>query len=259
MGVVMKTAILMLGAWLFVAAPVAAQTPTIDDLIARNVASRGGAEKLKSINTRKVSGTVTVQVQMPGGTQPEGQATPQTIEMPMQVLAKRPNMMLQEMQMQGQRVVTAYDGEQAWALNPMMGPNPQLLQGVPAELIRDQAQFDGPLAYAKQRGDKMEVQGKDQIEGASTWKVAITHEGKVTTVYLDEQTALERKLSASVNQGGAALNVESIISDYRPVEGIMVPHKVQTLVGGRQQATVTIEKVEFNTPLDDAQFKMPPK
>jgi outer membrane lipoprotein-sorting protein len=36
-----------------------------------------------------------------------------------------------------------------------------------------------------------------------------------------------------------------------------VPRKVQTLVGGKTQATVTIDSVEFNVPIDDAQFKMP--
>ena len=159
--------------------------------------------------------------------------------------------------MQDRRVVTAFDGQQAWAINPMIGPSAQLLQGVQADLIRDQAQFDGPLAYAKQRGDKMEVLGKEAIEGSPAWKLAITHGDKITTVYLDEKTALERKVSASVNQGGTQLLVESLISDYQPVDGIMVPRKVQTLVGGQTQATVSIEKIEFNVPIEDTEFKMP--
>lgn len=253
----MKKLILMTCVMLAAALPAVAQTPTVDDLLAKNLTSRGGAEKLKSINTRKVTGKVTVQVQMPPGAQQQAPPAPQTIEMPMQVLAKRPNLMLQEMRMQDRRVVTAFDGQQAWAINPMIGASAQLLQGVQADLIRDQAQFDGPLAYARQRGDKMEVLSKEDIEGVSTWKLSITHEDKTTTVYLDEKTGLERKVSASVNQGGTQLLVESVISDYQPVDGIMVPRKVQTLVGGRTQATVTIDNVEFNVPIEDAQFKMP--
>jgi len=253
----MKRLILMTCAVLAAALPAVAQTPTVDDLLAKNLASRGGAEKLKTITTRKVIGKVTVQVQMPPGAQQQAQPAPQTLEMPMEVLAKRPNLMLQEMRMQDRRVVTAFDGQQAWAINPMIGPSAQLLHGVQADLIRDQAQFDGPLAYAKQRGDKMEVLGKEEVEGASTWKLAITHENKTTTVYLDEKTALERKVSASVNQGDTQLLVESVISDYQPVDGVMVPRRVQTLVGGQTQATVTIVNVEFNLPLEDSQFKMP--
>jgi outer membrane lipoprotein-sorting protein len=39
----------------------------------------------------------------------------------------------------------------------------------------------------------------------------------------------------------------------------MVPRKVNTVVGGQQQATVTIDSVEFDVPVDDAQFRMPAK
>jgi len=248
---------LMTCSLLTAAMPALAQTPTVDDLLAKNLESRGGAERLKAISTRRVAGTVTVQVQMPPGAQQQAQPAPQTLEMPMEVLAKRPNLMLQEMRMQDRRVVTAFDGQQAWAINPMIGPSAQLLQGVQADLIRDQAQFDGPLAYAKQRGDKMEVLGKEEVDGASAWKRTITHGDKTTTVYLDEKTALERKVSASVNQGDTQLLVESVISDYQPVDGVMVPRRVQTLVGGQTQATVTIDNVEFNLPLEDSQFKMP--
>ena len=229
-------AVLLLGA-----APLAAQTPSVDDLLAKNTAARGGADKLKAISTRKVAGTVAVQ----------------GMEMPMVVLAKRPNLMLQEMQVQGRRVVTAFDGEQAWAINPMLGDAPQKLEGVQADLIRDQAQFDGPLAYARQRGDKMEVVGKEQVDGADAWKLAITRGDKVTHVFLDENTGLERKISATITNGGTQLLIESIISDYQPTDGLMVPRKIQTLVGGQAQAAVTIETVEFNVPIEDEKFKMP--
>ena len=254
----MMRLILMICSLLAAALPALAQTPTVEDLLAKNLESRGGAEKLGPSRPARSPGKVTVQVQMPPGarTQP-AQPAPQTLQMPMQVLAKRPNLMLQEMRMQDRRVVTAFDGQQAWAINPMIGASAQLLQGVQADLIRDQAQFDGPLAYARQRGDKMEVLGKEAIEGSPAWKLAITHEDKTTTVYLDEKTALERKVSASVNQGGTQLLVESLISDYQPVDGIMVPRKVQTLVGGQTQATVSIEKIEFNVPIEDTEFKMP--
>jgi outer membrane lipoprotein-sorting protein len=39
----------------------------------------------------------------------------------------------------------------------------------------------------------------------------------------------------------------------------MVPRKISTVVGGQQQATVVIDAVEFDVPVDDDQFKMPTK
>ena len=253
----MKRAMLTIGAVLMAALPALAQTPTVDELLARNLESRGGAEKLKAISTRKVTGTVTVQVAFPPGATQQAEGAPKTMDMPIEVWAKRPNLMKQEMRMQDQRIVTAFDGQQAWAIIPGVGSSPQLVQGVQADLIRDQAQFDGPLAYARQRGDKIDVVGKEEVEGATAWKLAITHEDKTTTMYLDEKTALERKVSAPVNQGGTELLFESVISDYQAVDGIMVPRRVQTRVAGQTQATVNIDSVEFNVAIDDAEFKMP--
>ena len=81
----MKRLILFTGAVLLAALPALAQTPTVDDLLAKNMASRGGAEKLRSISTRKVTGKVTVHVQVPPDMQqkPQGQpAPPQTLRCP---------------------------------------------------------------------------------------------------------------------------------------------------------------------------------
>lgn len=228
-------------ALLALAVPAAAQTPSVDELLALNVKSRGGAERLKAISTRKVMGTITVQGN----------------DLPLLVLAKRPNLMYQEMTMGDQRLVTAYDGTQAWAINPMLGDQPERVDGVQADLLRDQAQFDGPLAYARQRGDTMEVVGREEVEGQGTWKLTITRDTRVTHVFLDEKTGLERKVTATLQNEGMSVTIESFISDYEPVEGIQVPRRIRTVVGGQPQATVQITSVEFDAEIADEQFKMP--
>ena len=69
----------ILGLALLVAAPSSAQTPTADELVAKNIAARGGEEKLKSLNTIKMTGTVSAQ----------------GMDMPITLLTKRPNKMRQ--------------------------------------------------------------------------------------------------------------------------------------------------------------------
>jgi outer membrane lipoprotein-sorting protein len=237
----MKLLYLVLAGAILLASPAGAQTPTVDELLAKNLASRGGVEKLHAITSRKVTGTISAQ----------------GMQMAMSVTSKRPNSMLQEMRVGDRRVVTAFDGEHAWTINPMMGDTAQQVHGVQESLLRDQAYFDGPLELARSRGDKMEVVGKEDVEGTPTWKLAITHEGRQTSIYLDAETGLERKVSTSVSDGGVDTAIESVISDYQPADGVMVPRKVTTMIGGQQQASVTIESVEFNVPADDGMFKMP--
>jgi hypothetical protein len=48
-------------------------------------------------------------------------------------------------------------------------------------------------------------------------------------------------------------------SDYRSVDGSMVPFVLKQRQNGTLIATTTLDKAEFNVPIDDAFFKMPTK
>ena len=48
-----------------------------------------------------------------------------------------------------------------------------------------------------------------------------------------------------------------MLSDYRDVEGLKIPFSIKQTVNGTPATELTIEKAEFNIPLDDALFKMP--
>ena len=133
---------------------------------------------------------------------------------------------------------------------------PQPVEGPPADALKQQAQFDGLLLSAHHRGDAIEVVGSEIVEGTPTWKLAIKGADRVTHVFLDQKTGLERKVSATIAGDAGEVLVESVISDYEPVNGLLVPRKVETRVGGQQQATVRIETVEFNVPIDDSRFQM---
>ena len=78
---------------------------TVDEIVAKNLAARGGLDKLRGLQTMKMTGTINVQ----------------GMDMPLTVMTKRPNLLFQEMTMQGQRMVSAFDGAKVWAINPMLG------------------------------------------------------------------------------------------------------------------------------------------
>jgi hypothetical protein len=50
---------------------------------------------------------------------------------------------------------------------------------------------------------------------------------------------------------------ETELSDYRDVEGLKWAFAVRTLVAGKEQGTMRVDKVEFNARFDDAIFRMP--
>ncbi|HSL22049.1 MAG TPA: hypothetical protein VK886_10975 [Vicinamibacterales bacterium] len=230
--------------------PLPASAQSVDELIAKNIKARGGEEKLRSLNTMQMNGKVTVQ----------------GMELQMTVTAKRPNMMRQEMQVQDKRIVTAFDGAKAWMINPMMGSEtPQEIEGPQGEMTRDQSDFDGPLMDYKSKGTTIELvkgegpNGTEKLaDGTAVHKLKVTRKGgRVQYYYLDADTGIELRTTNEIEQGGQNFTIDTELSDYRAVDGVMVPHAVRNLMNGQPLMQMSVEKVQFNLPLDDKLFKMP--
>ena len=243
----MRAVIGLLALGLVLAASTArAQAPSVDEIVAKNLAARGGLDKLRSVQTMKMTGTINVQ----------------GMDMPLTVMTKRPNLLFQEMTMQGQRMVSAFDGAKVWAINPMLGPGARELTGAQADMIRDQASFDGPLVSYKDHGDTLEMAGSADLGGAKAWKLKLTRKlgGRTMFIYVDADTGLEKQWSATVEQGGMTIDVDTVMQDYQPTpEGILVARSMRTLVGGQQQGLLKVLTVEYNVPIEDAAFQMPAK
>lgn len=232
-----------LAAALLIAANATAQTPSADELVAKHLAARGGEDKLKAVNTMRLTGNVTVQ----------------GMDMPVTVVSKRPNKMKQEMTMQGKTIMQAYDGQQVWAVNPMLGGTaPRTIDGAAADAVKNQSLFDGPLVGYKERGDTLEVVGPEDVEGAKTWKLKLTRkDGKAMHIYLDAESGLEKKWSATMEQNGLTMEIDTFITDYQPIDGIQVARTMRTLIGGQQMSMLKINSVTFNVPVEDSEFTMP--
>lgn len=233
----------LVGAMLFGVAVAGAQTPSADELVAKNLAARGGEDKLKALSSARLVGNLSLQ----------------GMDMPITILTKRPNKMKQEMSMQGQTIIQAFDGTTVWAVNPMMGSTaPQVVEGGPADAVKAQSIFDGPLVGYKDRGDTLEVVGPADIDAVKTWKLKLSRkDGKTMHIFLDAETGLEKRWTATMDQNGVTMEIETNMADYQATDGVKVARSLRTMMGGQQMAAVTFTTVEFNVPVDDAVFAMP--
>lgn len=223
-------------------APIAV-AQTLDDVLSRYRAAKGGEnwEKLESM--RMTARIVT-----------------QGIELPMTMVTKRPNLMRQDMSFQGISMVQAYDGTTAWGINPMMGSEePTELTGPMADAMREQADFDGGLFNYAAKGSKVDLVGTEDLDGAKVIHIKLTtRDNQVQHYYLDAETMLEKRLVIETDMGGGPMTVETRLSNYQTVDGFSVPMSITQIVAGNQVA-LTVEKVEFNVHVDDAYFRMPGK
>lgn len=217
----------------------AAAGQTVDELVARNVAAKGGLAKLRSVQTVKQTSRLTAQ----------------GMQALMMVYGKRPNLLRQELTMGGQLIINAYDGVTPWMVNPLVGsPNPIVISGPQADMIREQSAFDGPLVEYGAKGYKVASLGKETVDKTEAYHLQVTTpSGQVMHLYLDAETGLDLKL---VTESGS-LKLQQEFLDYRDVDGIKMPFTIRTSVNGVPQSEIKVESVEFNVPIDDAIFRMP--
>ncbi len=219
---------------------------SVDDVIAKNVQARGGLDKIKSVQTIRSTGTMS----MGGG-----------MEAPGMMIQKRPDMARLEFTVQGLTAVQAYDGKSAWQIMPFMGKkDAEVMSADDKKEMEENADIDGPLVDYKSKGNKVELLGKEKVEGTDAYKLKVTlKNGDVITDYLDADSFLEIKQETKRMIRGSEQDVESSLGDYKEVNGLMFPFAMENgIKGSQEKEKLTISKIELNVPVDDSIFKMPP-
>jgi hypothetical protein len=232
--------------WVFTA--VACWGQTADELIAKNLAARGGAEKLRAIRTLQLLGNLSFTDQ----------------PMPYRVRAKRPGMIREDIQEPGGDLARAYDGKLAWqrlTTKKNLRAKATSLSDGALENLRQEGEnaIEGPLLDYAKKGSKVEVLGPDNVGGRPVSKLKITTKaGSMITQFLDAETFLEihEEIERSIN-GKTTLIVEDV-SDYRDVGGVKFAHKfVSGTKAKPNSSTLQFDKIELNVPLADSVFGMP--
>ncbi|HQR66246.1 MAG TPA: hypothetical protein PLB02_02520 [Thermoanaerobaculia bacterium] len=222
-----------------------APSPTVDEIVGRYVAARGGILKLRALRTLRQEGRVSA------GAGRNGLVTREI---------KRPGKIRFELTVQGVTSVFASDGQRGWKVTPLegeTGPRP-----LPEEALvdaREQADIDGPLVDWKSKGSRIELAGREAVDGRDAYKLKLTlKSGGVITAYVDVDSASLVRTEATRHVRGKDVRIETTFGDYRKTEGILFPHLVEVRAAGRPQVLrIVVDKVEVNPPLSDARFVPP--
>ena len=234
---------------LLCALPLMAQEMTVQQVIDKNLAAHGGADKLKAIKTAKMTGTMSIG---PG------------IEAPVTMYMQNPGSMRMELSVQGLTAVQAYDApsKTGWTIMPFQGKkDPEPMSPDDVKEVEEQAAdgVAGPFMDWQAKGYKVALLGKDKVEGSDAYKVQLTRKsGDVETYYIDADSFLEVKEESKRTVRGSEVESDTNIGDYKEVDGIVMPFSIDSgRKGMPQRQKITIAKYEFNVPLDAKMFAMP--
>jgi len=237
----MRMARIVVVGMLCIAAAAVAQTA--EELVAKNLQARGGVDKIKAVNTLKMSGKVYVGINADFSQE-----------------QKRANMIRQNFTVQGMTEIEAYDGSVGWKISPFEGRKDAEMLGEDdmRNLVED-ADIDGPLADYQAKGNKVEYLGHDLVDGDDAYKLKVTlKNGDVVYYYLDPDTYLEIKTEKQQFIRGSVRESEELLGSYKQVSGVYYPYSIEAgTKGSGDHARYTIDSVVVNTPIEDSYFKMP--
>jgi hypothetical protein len=183
-------------------------------------------------------------------------------ELPIVIEAARPNLLRKEVSVQGNTLVTAFDGKQAWKTDPFVsgGDTPMAPPPLEAKALAAEADFDGTLVNSAAKGIKLAYKGPATVDGKPAHEIAVTlADGSAMTVWLDAATYLEVKRNQPALIAGAMKPIDIVSSDYRAVSGVQLPHKIEILVPGvTQKMMLLTDSAEMNVKIDPARFAKAP-
>ena len=224
--------------------PITVHSQTVDEIIAKNVQAHGGMEKMKAVQSIRITGKLNVGSFRAGFMQEN----------------KRPDKVREEQIIQGLAAVQAYDGKTGWQVNPFGGRrDAELMSQDDLKGLTIDADVDGPLVDYKEKGHKAELVGHDSVEGTDCYKIKLSlKNGDVRYYFLDTDSFLELKIETQSSIRGTVQYSETYFGDYEEVQGLFYSFAYESgAKGDANRVKLAVDKVEINVPLEDSIFVMP--
>lgn len=246
----------------------------------KNAAARGGLEAWRKVKTLSLTGTLEAgrprdQRKLAESYLKQAQQTKadlrraalakpgaeeKAVQLPFVMELRRPRQSRLEVRFKGQSAVQVYDGKKGWKLRPWLGrKDAEPYSEEELRLAAQQSDLDGPLLDAAAKGNKVELEGQEPVDGHAAYRLKVTTPGgEVRRVWVDTQTYLDVRVDGTRKLDGAPRRLLTTFRDYRSVGGLLVPHLLETTVDGAPGSEkIVVERVALNPALDDARFSKP--
>lgn len=210
------------------------------DEIVKKYSAANKEDKVATLSTVKITGKMAMM----------------GMEMPLEMWMKNPDKIKTVTNINGQEMISAFDGAKGYQVNPMTGSSE------PTEMTADQIKqtqnsnvFQNYMANYLKNG-KLSLEGEENVNDKPAFKIkADLEEGNTLNMFIDKESYLLVKTSATINQGGTTVTADSYMTDYTDNNGVFLPMKTTTSANG-MEFTITFDKVETNVPMDDSVFKL---
>ncbi len=213
---------------------------TADEIISKSIDAVGGKDLISKINSMYTEATA----QIMGN------------DAPVVTTILNGKGFRSETDFNGSKIIQAFNEKNGWSINPMAGSNTaQALPDEQYKAAKDQMYIGGELFNYAGNGGKAELLGKE----GNLYKIKITGgDSSSVTYFIDPATYLIAKAVKEGEMMGQPVEITISFSDYQKTDfGYVIPHKIDTDMGGNFSFSATINKVEINKEIDPKIFEMP--
>lgn len=246
----MKNSVLLLAFVLFIAGNAAAQTA--DEIVNKYFENTGGYKNWSALKGITMKAKVNQ-----GG-----------LEIPLEIFNFADGRQLTKITFQGMVIKQGvYDGTSLWNTNFQTMKAEKSDDETTANFIQEAKDFPDALFDYKKKGYKLELLGKETIEGTETFKLKLTKkpvkvDGKpvdnIVFYYIDAENFVPIVQESEVKSGPAKGQVsQTKLSDYQEVSGLYFPFTIAQGVKGGGSQPLVIESIAINPTVDPAEFAFP--
>jgi len=228
----------------------AAPTPAMDtdQLIAKHIEARGGAESLRALRSIRRQGHLII----PGA----------NFDISASALVVRGGGVRNEISLQGLTLINAYDGKEAWKVDPFEGrKDPERMSADESKPLLLQADIDSPLVDYQFKGHSVEYLGLDDIDGTPAHKLRVhLKSGDEVVYYIDPDTYMIIRDVQKQLVRGAEQETETDYGEYEKASGVYVPMTEDSgpkNSDSSHKQQLVFDSAAANGPTDPAQFAFP--
>ena len=225
------------------------QAQTAEEIINKYLTATGGVENWKKLEGVKMSAKVNQ-----GG-----------MEIPLDIYNLKDGRQMTVVTFQGKTIKQGvYDGTTLWSTN-FMTMKAEKSDAETTEMFKTGVgDFPDPFLNYSARGYKVELVGKETVEGTETFKIKLTKkplviEGKteenVSFYFFDAEEFIPIMVESEIKSGPAKGKISQItMSDYQEVNGLFFPFSLGQGVKGMGSQPISLSKIELNPQVDPKEF-----
>ncbi len=175
-------------------------------------------------------------------------------------IQKRPDKAYQEVLLvDGQIIKQGYNGISGWMLASWMNSaEPVELLGPDLKTIKDIGNIEGDHWNWQEKGHKLILAGTQDLGGKQVYRLKLTKaDGDIDEMYIDTESFILRKMLRKTNINGSEVEVEIYYDDYRNIEGVLWPFRIEQRFNNQTGMVINIKEMKFNIDVDDKIFDRP--